>query len=186
MSRTEISGWIQVVTGLVGLYFTVTSSAPALQALNQLGTSGGLPAEFQGAQGFIKVFLVLLAIIVLLCLVLIGLSILLGALFRGLGAKAPQHASFALVMALVFMAISLTLGVFGHALWLVTGMIGLLLGLVAGVAAADGTQDSIWGTVGVGTFVILLAGGGATAIMAGVSHQSAQDRADASAANPQS
>lgn len=141
MTRAEISGWLQVIIGLVGLYFTVTNSAPALNALSSLSAGQGLPAEFDGAQGFIKVFLLILALSVLLSLVLIGVAILLAAVFRGLGAARPVHTAFSLMMSLLFAACGLTAAVYGNSTWVFAILFMLSCWVIAGIAGVSAGND---------------------------------------------
>ena len=148
MTRAEASGWLQVIIGLVGLYFTVTNSAPALNALSSLSAGQGLPAEFDGAQGFIKVFLLILALSVLLSLVLIGVAILLAAVFRGMGGARPVHAALSLVMGLLFAACGLTAAVYGNSTWVFSILFMLSCWVIAGIAGvsdgADPEGDPFW------------------------------------------
>ena len=141
VSRSEVSGWLQVVIGLVGLYFTVTNSGPALEALSRMGTGQGLPVEFQGAQGFIKVFLLILALSVLIALVLIGLAVLLGSLFKGLGAKNPLHASFSMTAAIFFGSVGVTGAIFGNPVWVFAVLFMLSCLVLTGVAGIDDGED---------------------------------------------
>ena len=148
-----MSGWLQVLIGLVGLYFTITSSAPALDALSRLGAGQSLPPEFTGVQGFIRVFLLVLALGVLVALVLIGLAIILATVFRTLGAGRPIHAAFSLVAALSFFALTITVAIYGNPVWVFSALFMLsclvLAGIAAATKAADGPEeiDAYWGSL---------------------------------------
>lgn len=161
MTRVEVSGWIQVVTGLVGLYFTITNSGPALDALSRMGSGQGLPVEFQGAQGFIKVFLLILALSVLIALVLIGFAVLLGALFRGLGAANPLHASFSLVAALFFGSTAVTTAIFGNPIWVFAVLFMLSCLVLAGIAGVDDSGE-------IGFWPCLFMFGAASVVVGGI------------------
>lgn len=138
---------MQVIIGLAGLYWTVANSAPALDALSSLTAGQALPAEFEGAQGFIRVFLLLLALLVLLSLVLIGVAILLAAVFRGLGAARPMHSAFCLTISLLFAASGLTAAVYGNSTWVFAILFMLscwVLAGVAGVSPGGDGEDMFW------------------------------------------
>ena len=59
MSRSEISGYVQIVTGAVGIIVTVLASRAMLDALGKIRPSGNLPPEFSGISGAVRIFAVL-------------------------------------------------------------------------------------------------------------------------------
>jgi len=155
MSRLEISGYIQIVVGLVGIVLTILTAPALLDAVGQVSSGEGMPAEFSGVGGAIRVFCVLMILFVLVLLVILGLSTTLSALTRALGAKHPFLAALTAVAALVSLAVTVTLGAFESAFW-AAGFVGSLGWCVLSfVACRDGEDLKSFSDTGV-TFVILL------------------------------
>lgn len=152
-TRTEIAAWLQVTIGMAALYFTIKSGGPSLEALTQVGVGGALPRDFMGAQGMIRVFLFLLALTTTLALVLVGLGVLLGAVFRRMGAALPNHASLTLIVAIVLLCLTVCFGAFSVPIWPGLGLLTLVALGCSGIAGVDETGEGYW--------VALVTGGGA-------------------------
>lgn len=152
ITRAEISGWIQVALAVVGLFFTVKQAYPALGAIEQFSSGKGLPQEFQGAQGSIQVFLVILSMATFLMLLFVGLAVVLGGLFRHLDASAPRHAAFSLVSAVILGAAAFTLSIFGNLVWVPASLLCVLSIVLAGIAAVEkqGQDESFFWIVTIG------------------------------------
>ncbi|MDP2260649.1 MAG: hypothetical protein Q8J89_13135 [Caulobacter sp.] len=171
MTRAEISGWIQVVLAIVGLYFTIKQAYPAIDALGQVGFGKGLPSNFQGSQGAIQVFLVVLVLMTLLMLLFVGLAVILGALFRQLDAKSPRHAAFSLVASVVLGAATFSLAMFGSLVWIPGALLSVLLMVGSGLAAVTSMEEEegglFWVLVIVGIPASVLFGIFIAALVAG-------------------
>lgn len=144
MNRNEIAAWLQVITGIGGLIFTVMTATPSLNAISQASAGTGLPSGFAGAQGAIQVFLTVLLIIVCLAFLGIGLAVLLGGLFRQIGASSPYHAAFCVIIAIVCGAVALTLAVVGTLLWVLFMLLAMCACVVAGIAQVDAGKETFW------------------------------------------
>ncbi|SRR5258705_3337107 len=139
MTRLEISGYVQVVIGLVGIVITLLTAPSILDAFGQVTAGHGLPNEFNTVSGAIRVFGVMLVLAVLLLLTIMGASITLSTLFKATGAGHPTFAATALVLGVFGMAATATFGVFRSPLW-VPGFVGSLGALLSG-GAAMGKDD---------------------------------------------
>jgi hypothetical protein len=159
VGRAELSGWVQVVIGLVGLYFTVTQGGPALEAISAVGAGRALPPEFTGIHGGIRVFLFLLTLVTTLAFLLIGLGIVLGAVFRHVGAKMPLHGAYAVISAIVLLCASLSFAIFDILLWPITSLLALLCVVLSCIAGIDDEGEF---------FYIVLIGGVAGSMFVGI------------------
>jgi hypothetical protein len=167
MTRLEISGYVQIVIGLVGIVATLLTAPAILDAFGQVTAGQGLPQEFNNVSGAIRVFGVMLVLGVLLLLVVMGASITLSALFKAAGAGHPTFAASALILGVCGMAATATFGVFRSPLW-VPGFVGSLGALLsAGAAMGKGDPDgTVPGTISVIFLIlVLITGAGALAAM---------------------
>lgn len=180
MSRAELSGWIQVVIGLVGLYFTVVNGGPALDAIAQVGAGGVLPDDFAGTQGAIRVFLFLLTVATTLGLIFVGLGILLGTIFRHVGAKMPLHAAFSFISAIAILCLTFSLAIFDAPIWPITSLLFVLC-IVLTVVAANNEDGEIYQFVLVIGIIGAVVVGGMTSAM--MSSQPASAEASKAATN---
>lgn len=158
MTRAEVAGWLQLLVALVGLYLAVTNGGAALEAIGQVGAGQGLPSEFKGAQGAIRVFIFIVILITLLALFFVGLAIVLGGLFRHLGAIMPLHSAFALIAAIVLGSAGLTLAIFGNYIWIPLIFLAGVCAVCSGIAAYDETKEIYWPLGLVGGVAVVLFG----------------------------
>ncbi|MFN4097309.1 MAG: hypothetical protein ACK4GG_11130 [Sphingomonas sp.] len=165
MSRVEISGYLQIVVGVVGIIVTVLTAPAMLDAVGGLASGQAMPQEFRSVSGFIRVFCVLFVLVALLMMILIGMSITLGTLFKALNANHPTTAATLLVLAILASTISVTLAVFATYFWVpgVIASVGLtVMFLTACLDEKELSNTALAGVVtlfmffGAG-FVVLLA-----------------------------
>lgn len=158
MTRVEIAGYVQIVVGLVGIVLTALTAPAALDALGQISSGSGVPAEFAGVGGAIRVFVVLFVLIALLFLVALGFTITLSTLTRALGGANPLHVSGAIVCALLSFATCATLLVFSGMFWLPAFVGGLVLLIMGFVGANDPDGGDFWGVFGLGLIPFIVCG----------------------------
>lgn len=157
MSRIEISGYVQIVVGIVGIIATLLTAPTILDAVGSLTAGGAMPAEFAGASGAIRIFSVLAILFVLALLVVLGVAVTLSTLFGSLGAHHPVIAALGITCGTLALAVTTTLAILGIRFW-VAGFVGTM-GLIAlgAVACKDGEQlhgVGITGLVGVVLFLV--------------------------------
>jgi hypothetical protein len=139
MSRLELSGYVQIVIGLVGIIVTLLTAPTILDAFGQLTGGHGLPSEFNSVSGGIRIFAVMVVLAMLVMLVVIGASITLSTLFTAAGAGRPMLAASCVVVGVFGMALCATFGALQSLLW-IPAFVGSLGVLLVG-AASMGTKD---------------------------------------------
>lgn len=158
MPRSEISGWVQVIIGLVGLYLTVQNGGPALDAISKLSRAGQLPPDFAGAQGVIRVFIFLLMLTTTLAMLAIGLGVLLAAVFRRLGAHMPIMASFSFIGTVFLGCLTLTLAIFEAPVWVLSGLLTGLGVVLTAMAGGYPNRNAYFITLGMGGSILVFIG----------------------------
>lgn len=163
MSRLEISGYVQIVIGLVGIVVTLLTAPTILDAFGQVTAGQGLPPEFNTVSGAIRIFGVMLVLAILVLLVIIGASITLSTFFKAAGAGHPTFAASALVIGLFGMATSATFGIFRNPLWVpaFVGSFGALLSAGAAMGSNDPEGEVPAGIAVVFLILFLITGIGA-------------------------
>lgn len=154
MTRTEISGYIQIVVGAVGIVLTLLTAPSILDAFGEVAAGEGLPPALNSVRGGIQVFGVMLILSVLVLLVVVGASITLSTLFKAAGATRPILSASCLVVGAIGMAGSASLGIFGHLLW-VPAFIGSFGALLVSTIAAHEKPESD-AAIGVGVLFVML------------------------------
>jgi hypothetical protein len=157
MSRVEISGYVQIVIGIVGIVLTLLTAPTILDAVGAVSSGGGMPADFAGASGAIRIFAVLTILFVLGLLVVLGAAITLSTLFRALGAHHPVVAAFGITCGTLALAVTATLAILGIRFW-VAGFVGTLGLFVVGVVACKDEPElqgvGIAALIGLALFLI--------------------------------
>jgi hypothetical protein len=167
MSRIEISGYIQIVLGIVGIVTTILTAPQLLDAVGTISAGGTMPSEFQGASGAIKIFCIMLILSVLTFLVTFGVAITLSTLTKALGAHHPLIASTGLTVGLVASALTTTLAVLRIPYW-VPGFVGSLgLFVVGFVACRDDERLNATAFASLASIVVFLLTGLGTIIASG-------------------
>jgi hypothetical protein len=154
MSRLEISGYIQIVIGIVGIVVTVLTAPAMLDALGNVGGKGALPPEFAGVGGAIRIFSVLFVLIVMILVVLLGLSITISTLAKALGACHPLAVALCTTLGASALAVTITLGVIGSSLW-IPGFVGFLGLALCSLTACRDNEKLESTTITAGIFVVL-------------------------------
>lgn len=169
VKRTEIAAWLQVVVAIAGLLITLNLGGPAFDALQNLG-DGSLPDEFVGAQGFLKAFLLLLVIVVLLGLLFVGLGVALGGLFRACGARSPLHAAFSFIAFLVLVTLAACSAIFLFPMMPLLGLLALssLFLCAYSTQAEAGGEEGGFYSAGLVLGVLSIAAGGVAALFASI------------------
>jgi hypothetical protein len=173
MTRLEISGYVQIVIGLVGIVLTLLTAPSILDAFGHVTAGQGLPREFNTVSGGIRVFGVMVVLGVLLLLVIIGASITLSTFFKAAGAGHPTLAASWLVLGIFGMAATATLGLFRSPLW-VPGFVGSLGALLIAAAAMD-KDDPKGEAAGLVAFFFLILFLGTGAVTVGIMSSPGRD-----------
>ena len=168
MSRVEISGYIQIVVGIIGIVLTLLTAPTILDAFGSIASGKEMPVEFANASGVIRIFCVLFILFILLLLVVMGMAITLSTIFKALGASNPTLASLLGVIGIVSLALTATLAVLGVRFW-VPGAVGTLgLFVMSFVACADDDQyGNVAGTAIAFLLLFFVTGLGTLMTMAG-------------------
>jgi len=111
MTRVEISGYIQIVVGVVGIVLTLLTAPSVIDAFGDVASGEGLPPALNSFSGGVRVFAVMLVLCLLVLLVAVGASITLSTLFKAAGATHPILSASCLVLGVLGMAGSASLGV---------------------------------------------------------------------------
>jgi hypothetical protein len=118
MSSLELSGYIQIVVGVVGIIVTLLAAPSFLDGISKIRKGGTLPPEFDGVGGALRVFAIIAVLLVLLFMVAVGLVVTLSTLTVAMGAVHPHATSACLIAALLFYTVTLTLVAYRQPLWL--------------------------------------------------------------------
>lgn len=179
MSRAEISGYVQIVIGAVGIIVTVLASPAMLDALGQIGPSGNLPPEFSGISGAVRIFAVLFVMLCFVLLLMIGLALVLSAVFRALGSGHPFLTGFFAIATVVCLAVTVTLAVISINYWIAGFIASFMLVWMTFAstekAEEDGSASSSLGTIGLIGSILFLITGGITAIGNSAAERRAND-----------
>lgn len=124
MTRSEISGYVQTVIGAIGIIVTILASPAMLDAFGQIGSSNGLPSEFGGISGAVRIFAVLFVLFCFVLLLMIGLSLVLSTVFRALGSGYPFLTGLFAIATVMCLAVTVTLAVLDVNFW-ITGFIAV-------------------------------------------------------------
>lgn len=163
MTRAEVSGYVQIVIGAIGIVVTILASPAMLDAIGQMGGSGNLPPEFTGISGAVRIFAVLFVMFCFALLLVIGLSMVLSTVFRVIGSGHPFLTSLFAVMATLCLSVTVTLAVLHINYW-ITGFLafGTLFWMCfASTAKPDEDSEAISGIAGIaagGSILFLICG----------------------------
>lgn len=158
MTRIELSGYVQIVIGIVGIVLTLLTAPSILDAIDALGAGQALPREFAGIGGAIRIFSVVFVLVALVFLVSLGLSITLSTLASGLGAYHPMLCAGMAVGALICFSISITLAALGTPIWVPSLACAVALTILSVVAAADSHLPHFWVTGSIFVGILFLIG----------------------------
>lgn len=179
MTKAEISGYVQIVIGAVGIIITILTSPTMLDAIGQIGNASSLPPEFSGASGAIRIFSVLFVLFAFTLLVMIGLAIVLAPVFQSAGSARPFLTAFFGVAAMTSLAVTATLAILSISYW-VAGFVGagtlIWLSFTAGDHDPRGQKMLVAAVVG---SIVFLFVGGATAIGKAIPAQNASETSTA-------
>ncbi|MBB4097878.1 hypothetical protein [Sphingomonas kyeonggiensis] len=159
MNRIEVSGYIQIVVGIIGIVVTILTAPAMLDAIGSIASGQSLPHEFSNVSGILRVFCVIFILIILMTLIIFGMSITLSSLLNILGANHPMMASTFFILGVTAFSVTATLGLFKILLW-IPGVVGAIGCLVVFLVACfdDEKMENIWGTFGICIFVFLATG----------------------------
>jgi len=144
MSRVEISGYVQIIVGVIGTVVTVLTAPSMLDAVDAMGSGQVLPPEFAGVGGAMRIFSVVFVLAAFLFLIALGLAITFSTLTKALGAQFPLICAAMAVGALVAFAATITLAALGTPLWKPGFVGGLSLVILAIVAGAHNGLEAFW------------------------------------------
>jgi hypothetical protein len=158
MTSIEISGYVQIVIGIAGIGVTMLTAPASLDAMNRVRIGEGLPSEFGGASGMVRVFAITFAFTVFTFLIGLGLSVTLSTIARAMGAANPMLMSAMMIGALFCLATSGTLAIY-RSPFAVPGFVGsVLLVILSCVAALQATSEGFWPTLAFGTVIFMVTG----------------------------
>jgi glucan phosphoethanolaminetransferase (alkaline phosphatase superfamily) len=158
MSRAEIAAWVQVVLGGLSLILTSLTATPAINAAVRASSVQEYSGSFQGAQGAIQIFAVVLVMAASMAFLLIGLAVILGRLFTLIEASAPYHAAFCVAVALLLVAVTATTAFLGSGLWIWPLLQAIVCVILAGQAQVDPGKETFWTLMIVGSVSSFLVG----------------------------
>lgn len=170
MSRIEISGYVQIVIGVLGTAATLLTASSFIDAFGMVAATGQMPHQFVGASGTIRIFSVLVLLFVFLLLVALGMGVTLSTLVKALGANHPVLVSLAAVLGVLSLAATATLAITGSSYW-VAGFVGSLgLLTISIISCRDDNRHHRASIAALAFLVIFLATGAGTLIAGAASH----------------
>jgi hypothetical protein len=148
------------VIGAVGIVVTLLNVPTILDAAGRVGAGEGLPPEFEGAGGMVRVFTTAFAFVVFTFLICLGLAVTLSSLASALGAPFPMLTSSLFVAGLLSLAVTVTLALY-RSPFFVAAFVGTLLAFLLGsVAAVERELNVFWATFTLGLIAFLITGFG--------------------------
>ena len=163
---SEISGYLQIVIGLIGIILTITNARSLVPDFDLFTKAQGAPPGLDNFSGFLRILIVILLLILMIFLLSMGFSVTLGAIYETLGAKYPILAASMTIISLIALALTVAMALYRYRFW-VSGFIGSVgSGVAATVAAVNDDLSTFWttvviflfafGTTGVGTLITYL------------------------------
>lgn len=168
MTALEISGYVQIVIGMAGIGVTMLTAPHVFDAASRIRAGEGLPREFSGAAGFVRVFTITFALVVFTFLIGLGLAVTLATVARAMGSAWPMLTASLLIGAVLGIALTATFAIYRSNL-AAPAFVGSVLLIVLGmVAALHRDLDGFWGAMGVGIAIFIATSLGAIMVVAGI------------------
>ena len=146
----ELNSYMQMAIGLVGILVTVLSSPSFVDGFYKIRAADGLPPQFEGLAGGIRLFCVMFVLLIFGFLVLLGLAMTLTRIAAGMGAARPMLCASFLVAGLTCLAVTATLAAYRSSYAVPAAVSALTLVLLGVASGMSGDTLLLWVTLGVG------------------------------------
>lgn len=158
MSPTEISGYIQIVLGLIGIVLTITNVRKLVPDIDLFVNQNGLPPELESSSGFIRIAFLFLLITTTVFLICAGFSITLSTVYKALEASHPILSSSMTIGSIVSMSVTAAMALYKIRFWVAgfVGTTGCAASAVAAAVAAD--IGTFWVVVGITLALVAITG----------------------------
>jgi hypothetical protein len=163
MSAADVSGYVQILIGVVGIVLTLTNIRSLVPDIDHFTKGKGAPPELDNLSGFIRVYVVIFLLILMVFLICFGFSVTISALYEGLSAKFPLLAASMTTMGLIALTLTITLSSYRNRFW-VPGVVGTFSAMVLSIISAVNPDISVFWTTFVVLSVVFLVTGVATAV----------------------
>lgn len=158
MNRMELAAWVQVAVGAIGLAVAALGLTPTINAILRATTSNGTSMPFQGTEGAVQLFALVLVVATSLVFVSIGVAAILGRLFSLIHASAPFYAAFCVVVAMLLISVGATMGLLGVSYWIWPVLQACLLVILAGQSQIDVDKQGFFLLLFIGSVVCFVVG----------------------------
>jgi lysylphosphatidylglycerol synthetase-like protein (DUF2156 family) len=186
MTKSEVSGYVQIVIGAIGIVVTILTAPAMLDAIGQIGGPSGLPPEFAGVSGAVRIFSVLFVLFAFAMLLMLGLALVMVPVFRSLGSAHPFLTGFFTVATVVSLAMTATLAALGINYWIAGFVASLSLIWMTFATLEKDKEDEEYGGIAVvatvGSIIFLFVGG--ITAMGNAASNNSPAKAETSAASP--
>lgn len=156
--KTELVAYLQMAIGLAGIVVTLMATPSFLDGMYRIRAGEGLPDQFGGIAGGVRVFCIVFVMLVFAFLVVLGLSLALADVAIGLGAARPVLAAALMVAALGVTAATVTLAVYRLNAALPAALATVTLGGMSLLAALDPSPVLFWSALTTGALAMVGAG----------------------------
>lgn len=158
MSAAEISGYVQIVIGLIGIALTITNIRKLVPDINLFAGKNGAPPGLDNASGFLRILLLFCLLNFTAFLICMGFSITLSSVYKSLSANSPLLSSSMTIAAIVSMSVTSAMGLYRIRFW-VPGFVGSTgLAACAIVSAVTPSMDVFWTAAGISLALVAVTG----------------------------
>jgi len=158
MTPADISGYLQIAIGIVGIVLTLANVRKLVPDIEYFSKGTGAPPELDNLSGFIRVLIVFLLLVLMIFLISFGFSVVLSQAYTSLGAKYPLLSSSMTILSLMALSITFTLAAYKNSFW-VPGILGSLAsGLLSLIAAVNLDISTFWTALIVSLIIFLFVG----------------------------
>lgn len=158
MSSADISGYIQIILGIVGIVLTLTNVQKLVPDIQHFTKGKGAPPELDNLSGFIRVVVVFTLLVLMFFLIAFGFSVVLSQAFNALGAVFPQLSSAMTILSLLSLSITLALAAYKNSYWIpgVVGTTGSALSAI--ISAVNPDLGTYWIVTSIFIALFLISG----------------------------
>jgi hypothetical protein len=165
VNRLELSGYAQIVVGVVGILVTVFSAPSLLETFDTIGSGHSMPPELKTLTEGAKLFGLLLILLSLVFLMLLGIATTVSVALSKIGLPHPLLLSTVATGALFTLAVALTLALLGNPYWVAAFIAGFGMAVSAWVGVRTKFEEADF-SITAGLFLLLFLGTGLVTLMA--------------------
>jgi hypothetical protein len=154
MSASEISGYIQIVLGLIGIFLTITNIRKLVPDINLFTGGNGVPPGLDNTSGFLRIVLLLCLLNITAFLICMGLTVTLSTLYQNLLASHAVLASSMTIASIIAMSVSSAMAMYRIRFW-IPGFVGTVGAAACAIAAATSVEIEPFWVAAVLTLVLL-------------------------------